>query len=212
MYPYQSKMFMTNMCKYSRTLSNLVLKNVLKTTICFGFLRSYCEREGMKPLSTADFGKVMKQIFPSLRPRRLGTRGNSRYCYAAMRKTTKLDCPLLPNLNDRKRMHESNAEFKSNEDDSSYDSNGAWSIIKTWAESILKKDFSDAKQLAEHITSQQKDIVSHIEESPDWMPKKGNQKQKLKASKITFEFLSESVTIYYMHLVIFPFAESNGRS
>lgn len=51
----------------------------------------YCAREDVKPLSTADFGKVMKQFFPSIRPRRLGTRGNFRYCYAVMRKTTNLE-------------------------------------------------------------------------------------------------------------------------
>lgn len=50
----------------------------------------------MKPLSVADFGKVMKQIYPCVRPRRLGTRGNSRYCYAGMRKKLLL-CP--PTLN-----------------------------------------------------------------------------------------------------------------
>lgn len=52
----------------------------------------------IKPLSTADFGKVMKQVFPGIRPRRLGTRGHSRYCYAAMRKATKLEPPKLPDL------------------------------------------------------------------------------------------------------------------
>lgn len=55
-------------------------------------------RNSMKPLSTADFGKVMKQVYPRVRPRRLGTRGNSRYCYAGMRKRVKLDPPALPNI------------------------------------------------------------------------------------------------------------------
>ena len=50
----------------------------------------------MKPLSTADFGKVMKQVYPGVRPRRLGTRGNSRYCYSGMRNTSKLPTPVLP--------------------------------------------------------------------------------------------------------------------
>lgn len=58
----------------------------------------YCTRNSMKPLSTADFGKVMKQVYPRVRPRRLGTRGNSRYCYAGMRKRVKLDPPTLPNI------------------------------------------------------------------------------------------------------------------
>lgn len=60
--------------------------------------RSYCSLVEIKPLSTADFGKVMKQVFPGIRPRRLGTRGHSRYCYAAMRKATKLDPPKLPDI------------------------------------------------------------------------------------------------------------------
>ena len=67
--------------------------------VCFKFRYSaFCERIDIKPLSTADFGKVMKQVFPGIRPRRLGTRGHSRYCYAAMRKATKLAAPKLPDL------------------------------------------------------------------------------------------------------------------
>ena len=31
---------------------------------------SYCSVNTVKPLSTADFGKVMKQVFPAVRPRR----------------------------------------------------------------------------------------------------------------------------------------------
>ena len=33
-----------------------------------------------------------------VRPRRLGTRGNSRYCYAGLRKRTKLEVPLTPDI------------------------------------------------------------------------------------------------------------------
>lgn len=54
----------------------------------------------MKALSTADFGKVMKQVYPRVRPRRLGTRGNSKYCYAGLRKRIKLEPPMLPDLLD----------------------------------------------------------------------------------------------------------------
>ncbi|RVE47219.1 hypothetical protein evm_008187, partial [Chilo suppressalis] len=59
---------------------------------------AHCMTSNMKPLSTADFGKVMKQVYPSVRPRRLGTRGNSRYCYAGLRKKVKLEVPQLPTL------------------------------------------------------------------------------------------------------------------
>lgn len=97
----------------------------------------------------------MKQIFPSIRPRRLGTRGNSRYCYAAMRKTTKLECPQLPNLG--------NTEHDSNEDPLSAHGDGtggtglgspaSWNVIKSWAENLLSTDFKNPHELADHIST-----------------------------------------------------------
>lgn len=59
---------------------------------------TFCHINSMKPLSTADFGKVMKQVYPRVRPRRLGVRGQSRYCYAGMRKRVKLAVPALPSV------------------------------------------------------------------------------------------------------------------
>lgn len=67
----------------------------------FNFLndfREYCGVTGIKPLSNADFGKVMKQVFSHVRPRRLGTRGNSRYCYSGMCKKRTLSVPTLPEI------------------------------------------------------------------------------------------------------------------
>lgn len=43
----------------------------------------------------------MKQVYPKVRPRRLGTRGNSQYCYSGLRKRLKLSAPLLPDLADK---------------------------------------------------------------------------------------------------------------
>ena len=63
--------------------------NELNTFLC----SEYCNHNQLKQLSTADFGKVMKQVFPQVRPRRLGTRGNSRYCYAGLKKRLKLEEP-----------------------------------------------------------------------------------------------------------------------
>lgn len=51
----------------------------------FFFCRSYCDNLGYHPLSAADFGKIMKNVFPNMKARRLGTRGKSKYplseCY-----------------------------------------------------------------------------------------------------------------------------------
>ncbi|XP_055923785.1 uncharacterized protein LOC129954119 [Eupeodes corollae] len=110
---------------------------------------AYCERLDIKPLSTADFGKVMKQVFPEIRPRRLGTRGHSRYCYAAMRKTTKLIPPQLPILGgvggSGQSIEPGNSEI---ECDTSTDT---WNTIRNWAESLFSVKFENMKDLAEHI-------------------------------------------------------------
>lgn len=97
----------------------------------------------------------MKQIFPSIRPRRLGTRGNSRYCYAAMRKATKLECPQLPSLGDTP--HElggdSLASNKESEANAIVGSAASWKVIKTWTESLLNAEFKTPHDLADHISS-----------------------------------------------------------
>ncbi|XP_055676650.1 uncharacterized protein LOC129785968 isoform X1 [Lutzomyia longipalpis] len=104
----------------------------------------YCSRSGIKPLSTADFGKVMKQVFPNVRPRRLGTRGHSRYCYSAMRKATKLSPPVLPELGGDTKVAVGACEATDDE---------AWGIVKGWAESLLSASFGTLKDLASHINS-----------------------------------------------------------
>ena len=39
----------------------------------------FCQDHNIMPLNQAGFGKVIKLIFPNVRSRRLGNRGNSRY-------------------------------------------------------------------------------------------------------------------------------------
>lgn len=84
----------------------------------------------------------MKQVFPDIRPRRLGTRGHSRYCYAAMRKATKLQPPHLPDLSSR-----SDNSTKNKEDDES-----SWKVVKTWSEGLLNTNFESVSELAAHIS------------------------------------------------------------
>lgn len=116
-----------------------MLAKLISSLVCF---RSFCGKINIKPLSTADFGKVMKQVFPDIRPRRLGTRGHSRYCYAAMRKASKLQPPQLPCIssrNDSLALHTKNEE-------------GAWNVIKAWSESLLNVQFESVDDLASHIS------------------------------------------------------------
>lgn len=74
-----------------------------------------------------------------------------------MRKTTKLECPQLPNLG--------NTEHDSNDDPQSASSDGngsggfgagspaSWNIIKSWAENLLSTDFKNPHELADHISA-----------------------------------------------------------
>lgn len=84
----------------------------------------------------------MKQVFPDIRPRRLGTRGHSRYCYAAMRKATKLQPPQLPDLLSRNETSTTNGESDE----------GSWKVIKSWSESLLNAQFESVDDLASHIS------------------------------------------------------------
>jgi RFX DNA-binding domain len=83
----------------------------------------------------------MKQVFPDIRPRRLGTRGHSRYCYAAMRKATKLTPPSLPDLSIRSDF------LKSTDSD-----DASWNMIKNWSENMLGTQFETIDDLAKHIS------------------------------------------------------------
>ncbi|CAH1993423.1 unnamed protein product [Acanthoscelides obtectus] len=106
----------------------------------------YCESNSIKPLSQADFGKVMKQVYPKVRARRLGTRGNSRYCYSGLRRCIRLKAPTLPDLADKPMSTEvpfTQAHLES----------AAWSIVKGWAEQQLSQEFPSIQSLAFHILS-----------------------------------------------------------
>ncbi|XP_013195014.1 uncharacterized protein LOC106138418 isoform X2 [Amyelois transitella] len=101
---------------------------------------AHCVSSNMKPLSTADFGKVMKQVYPTVRPRRLGTRGNSRYCYAGLRKKIKLEVPQLPDLSESSK--EVNVTARETE-----------RIVCEWAETKLGVKFSNISELSRHLST-----------------------------------------------------------
>lgn len=60
--------------------------------------RAFCQANRFEPLCVADFGKAMKHAFPCIKPRRLGQRGSSRYCYSGLRKKYKLQAPNIIEL------------------------------------------------------------------------------------------------------------------
>uniref|UniRef100_A0A671UW49 RFX-type winged-helix domain-containing protein n=1 Tax=Sparus aurata TaxID=8175 RepID=A0A671UW49_SPAAU len=53
--------------------------------------KRYCENLQHRPLSAANFGKIIRDIFPNIKARRLGGRGQSKYPLTA---ADCQDCPL----------------------------------------------------------------------------------------------------------------------
>ena len=62
---------------------NYELRNdeCLARSVMYNHYLDFCKRSGIFPVSPASFGKIIKQKFPELRTRRLGTRGQSKYHY-----------------------------------------------------------------------------------------------------------------------------------
>lgn len=119
----------------------------------------------------------MKQVFPDIRPRRLGTRGHSRYCYAAMRKATKLNVPYLPDLSIRNcdaSVKKRNANSNSSNND---ESDSTWKVIKNWSENLLGTQFESIDDLAEHISQNNLNIASSTSTSKQVLHKKLIQRE-----------------------------------
>ncbi len=53
-------------------------------THCFLYLnRKHCDNLQHRPLSAANFGKIIRDIFPNIKARRLGGRGQSKYPFVS---------------------------------------------------------------------------------------------------------------------------------
>lgn len=114
----------------------------------------------------------MKQVFPDIRPRRLGTRGHSRYCYAAMRKATKLNVPHLPDISIRET-----SVKKSNSISDNSDNETTWKVIKSWSENLLGTHFESMNDLAEHISHNNLNLASISSTSKQVLQKKLMQRE-----------------------------------
>ncbi|XP_062615147.1 uncharacterized protein LOC134276880, partial [Saccostrea cucullata] len=107
----------------------------------------YCENHSLVPLCNADFGKLMKTVFPNVKPRRLGQRGQSRYCYGGLRKKLDVEAPSLPEIDisapqDKDEKTEDNHLFGASCD-----------LVMEWAMKLLEQNFSGMRELAEYLVS-----------------------------------------------------------
>uniref|UniRef100_A0A3B5AI51 Regulatory factor X5 n=1 Tax=Stegastes partitus TaxID=144197 RepID=A0A3B5AI51_9TELE len=107
----------------------------------------YCENLQHRPLSAANFGKIIRDIFPNIKARRLGGRGQS-YCYSGIRRKTVLNMPLLPNLdlkNDPAELTELVQTYKQEVTEA------ACELICDWAQKILKRSFDTVVEIARYL-------------------------------------------------------------
>uniref|UniRef100_A0A8C5C7R1 RFX-type winged-helix domain-containing protein n=1 Tax=Gadus morhua TaxID=8049 RepID=A0A8C5C7R1_GADMO len=105
--------------------------------------RRYCENLHQRALSAANFGKIIRDIFPNIKARRLGGRGHG------IRRKTVLNMPLLPNLDLISRLltglpalvQTYRAEV----------TEAACQLICDWAQKILKRSFLTVVEVARFL-------------------------------------------------------------
>ncbi|KAF1675336.1 RFX5 protein, partial [Pygoscelis papua] len=116
--------------------------------------KRYCDNLCYRPLSTANFGKIIREIFPNIKARRLGGRGQSKYPSAGIRRKTVVSLPPLPSL-DLKVMETQQSELTDLVQ--SYNSEvmeAACALTCDWAEKILKRSFNNIVEVAQFLIQQ----------------------------------------------------------
>ncbi|XP_069796302.1 DNA-binding protein RFX5 isoform X2 [Narcine bancroftii] len=119
--------------------------------------KRYCDNLSYRLLSAANFGKIMRDVFPNFKARRLGGRGQSKYCYGGIRRKTVVSMPSLPSLDlklpDPLEIKEAD---KSQQNEALM--SAAISLICEWAQRVLMRQFDTVVDLArflvmEHLIS-----------------------------------------------------------
>ncbi|KAM6943597.1 DNA-binding protein RFX7-like [Xenentodon cancila] len=124
--------------------------------------KSFCDNLNYHPLSAADFGKMMKNVFPNMKARRLGMRGKSKYpllewtlSYSGLRKRPYVHIPALPTLDLHKSTDgqqcdvlESPGQLSSIRDEVRF---AACDLVCEWAQKVLKRQFDAVEDLARFL-------------------------------------------------------------
>ncbi|XP_060676813.1 DNA-binding protein RFX5 isoform X1 [Hemiscyllium ocellatum] len=119
--------------------------------------KRYCDNLSYRLLSAANFGKIMRDVFPNFKARRLGGRGQSKYCYGGIRRKTVVNMPSLPSLDLKPQEPVEAKEAGSTKQDEVLMS-AAISLICEWAQRVLMRQFDTVVDLAcflvkEHLIS-----------------------------------------------------------
>ncbi|NXE30240.1 RFX5 protein, partial [Ardeotis kori] len=115
--------------------------------------KRYCDNLCCRPLSAANFGKIIREIFPNIKARRLGGRGQSKYPSAGIRRKTVVSLPPLPSLD----LKATETQPELTELVQTYDSEvmeAACALTCDWAEKILKRSFNNIVEVAQFLIQQ----------------------------------------------------------
>ncbi|XP_032938491.1 DNA-binding protein RFX5, partial [Catharus ustulatus] len=115
--------------------------------------KRYCDNLACRPLSTANFGKIIREIFPNIKARRLGGRGQSKYCYGGIRRKTLVSLPPLPSL-DLKAAENQSELAELSQSHSREVMEAACALTCDWAEKILKRSFNSIVEVAQFLLQQ----------------------------------------------------------
>ena len=144
----------------------------------------------------------MKQVFPEIRPRRLGTRGNSRYCYAALRKTTKLPAPRLPDLIMNNTTNSGGSNYNEVPVAAADLDEESSNVIKKWASMLLNVQFEKTKDLADYITNNN---LNTLHGNRRQLQKKilSKEARAQKKAIVSIYFLKKTIFLNFCNKIIF---------
>ncbi|NWS48802.1 RFX5 protein, partial [Probosciger aterrimus] len=124
--------------------------------------KRYCDNLCCRPLSAANFGKTIREIFPNIKARRLGGRGQSKYpCTflagargaAGIRRKTVVSLPPLPSLD--LKVTETQSELTDLVQSYNIEvMEAACALTCDWAEKILKRSFNNIVEVAQFLIQQ----------------------------------------------------------
>ncbi|XP_019412483.1 PREDICTED: DNA-binding protein RFX5 isoform X2 [Crocodylus porosus] len=114
--------------------------------------KRYCDNLCCRPLSAANFGKIIREIFPHIKARRLGGRGQSKYCYSGIRRKTVVSMPPLPSLDLKVTETSERMDLVQSYNDEVMDA--ACALTCDWAEKILKRSFNNIVEVAQFLIQQ----------------------------------------------------------
>ncbi|XP_061872185.1 DNA-binding protein RFX5 isoform X2 [Colius striatus] len=117
--------------------------------------KRYCDNLCCRPLSAANFGKIIREIFPNIKARRLGGRGQSKYCYSGIRRKTVVSLPPLPSLDLKVTETQQQSELTDLVQSSNSEvMEAACALTCNWAEKILKRSFNNIVEVAQFLIQQ----------------------------------------------------------